>query len=314
MGVVEIPSISVSQLLGVSEKQLYKNFNRYKSRLEESNIIFEGKGRNRKFYESHDIDITKEEIAYNMFKEIAYNVWGFDRQTNIDKLLHYMGLILSQQRSKRDTSVLSAKTIAKEIQVNENTISKYRKILEKNKVFKPKDLSKMVTYISTEDRVFNTYESRLIPNKGNTEYSFKYNTKIGSGNPIYQVGEEKILVDNELMELYNNLAKQIANTPNLSRYSDYKRVKDMVENKKDKLEVNGIHRRIAFDYFRRELGITKLWSVYKTEYEHAFMKEQIILDIITNAFNYKFKDIKKISRRLKEYNITFLDNNYIEVT
>ncbi|MBO3445693.1 hypothetical protein [Clostridium sp. CCUG 7971] len=314
MATIEISKTDVSQLIGISENQLYKNFKRCKDRLKEYNILYEGRGKNRKFYQvESDIPQSKEKLAYDIFKEVVYNVWKFDRQVDIDKLLYYMGLILSKQKSKSDYSVLSTKEIARQMKVSESTICKYKKRLVDNKIFKPKDFSKMVTYISTEDRTFNTYTSRLLPHRDNTEDSFRYRVKIVSGEPIYQVGDEKILVNNELMESYNNLAFRIANTANMKNQSDYNRVKSMFENGEKALNVNMEHKYLAFDYFKRELGITKLWSVYKTEYEPAFMKDDIMLDIITNAFNYKFNDIKKITRNLEKYNIIYLDDSFKEV-
>ena len=46
----EITLTEVSELIGVSEKQINKNFKRYMPKLEKYNILFEGKGKNRKFY------------------------------------------------------------------------------------------------------------------------------------------------------------------------------------------------------------------------------------------------------------------------
>lgn len=314
MARIEMSITDVSQLIGISENQLYKNFKRCEDRLKEYNILYEGRGKSRNFYQvKSDIPPSKEKLAYDIFKEIAYNEWKFNRQTNIDKLLYYMGLVLSKQKSESDASVLSTKDIARQMKVSESTIRKYKKILVDNKIFKPKNFSKMVTYISTEDRIFNTYTSRLLPHRDNTEDSFRYRIQIVNGEPIYQVGDEKILVDNELIDTFNNLAFKIANTANMKNQSDYNRVKSMFENGEKALNVNMEHKYLAFDYFKRELGITKLWSVYKTEYEPTFMKDYIMLDIITSTFNYKFIDIKKISRKLNEYNVVYLDESFKEV-
>lgn len=311
---IEISKADVSLLIGISENQLYKNFKRCEERLKEYNILYEGRGQNRKFYQvESDIPPSKEKLAYDIFKEIVYNEWGFNRQTNIDKVLYYMGLILSKQKSESDASVLSTKEIARQMKVSESTIRKYKKILVSNNVFKPSNLSKMVTYISTEDREFNTRTSTLIPYTDNTEDSFRYRIKIVNGESVYQFAEEKILVDNELMDTFNKLVIEIANRANMKNQSDYNRVKSMFANGEKALNVNIRHKYLAFNYFKRELGITKLWSVYKTEYEPAFMKEHILLDIIANAFNYKFRDIKKISRKLDEYNIIYLDDSFKEV-
>ncbi len=314
MAIIEISKTEVSELIGISENQLYKNFKRYEKRLEEYNILYEGKGKDRKFYKvESDIPTSREKLAYDIFKEITYNEWKFNRRTNIDKLLYYMGLILSKQKSESDVSVLSTKEIARQMKVSESTIRKYKKILVNNNVFKPSNLSKMVTYISTEDREFNTRTSVLIPYADNTDDRFKYRIKIVNGEPDYQFAEEKILVDNELMDTFNKLVIEIANRANMKNQSDYNRVKSMFKNGEKSLNVNMHHKYLDFDYFKRELGITKLWSVYKTEYEPAFMKEHIILDIIANAFNYKFRDIKKISRKLEKYNIICLDDSFKEV-
>ncbi|MDB8802756.1 response regulator transcription factor [Romboutsia sp. 1001216sp1] len=314
MATIEVSITDVSQLIGISENQLYKNFKRCEERLKEYNILYEGVGKSRKFYQvESDIPSSKEKVAYDIFKEIAYNVWKFNRQTNIDKLLYYMGLILSKQKSESDASVLSTKEIARQMKVSESTIRKYKKILVSNNVFKPSNLSKMVTYISTEYMEFNTRTSTLIPYADNTEDCFKYRIKIVNGEPAYQFAEEKILVDNELMDTFNKLVIEIANRANMKNQSDYNRVKSMFENGEKALNVNMHHKYLAFDYFKRELGITKLWSVYKTEYEPAFMKDDIMLDIITNAFNYKFNDIKKITRNLEGYNIIYLDDSFKEV-
>ncbi|WP_165484089.1 hypothetical protein, partial [Clostridioides difficile] len=112
-----------------------KDFKKYASKLEENNIFYDGKGKKRKFYRKEIKD--SEYIAYDIFKQIAYNVWKFDSKVDINKLLYYMAVILTMQDIKGNMSILSSNQIANIVGVDKNTISRYKNKLIKNNIFMP---------------------------------------------------------------------------------------------------------------------------------------------------------------------------------
>lgn len=304
----------VSEIIGISENQIYKNFKSYIKHLNDYDITFEGKGKKRKFYKIVNYNNSNAEIAYETFKLIIFNVWKFNRKINIDKLLYYMAMILYNQNDETHDSVISSKEFASIIDLDEETISKYKYNLIKNKVIAPKDLSKMVTYISTIEKEIPLYSSRLIPNKNNIynkinqESSldeYKYQVKVEIRGILKQHREDRILVDNEVYENYINCCKYIANSPYIKEASGYIRVKSMIENNEMQLSVNAIDRYKAFKEFQKELGIDKLWCVYKTEYTYSFMKNKILLDIIAKSYIYRYPD-SIINDKLLEYSIVEL--------
>lgn len=321
MKTIEININEVSEITGISGNTLYKDFKKCIPKLEQYGITFNGKGKKRKFYQVVQDIISNEQIAYDTFEQIVYNAWGFDRRVEVDKLLHFMSLILVTQTIEGHTSILSNEQIAKIVDVDEKTIRKYKKILIQNEVIMPSTLSKVVTYASLLDTEIPSITSELIPhinnNLNNIEQdpkldNFQYAVKIVAGDTVTQKAQKKIVVDNEIFESYLNACRTIANTKNLKNKYEYEQVENLIHDNKLEFNVNETHKYIAFSEFKKELGIDKLYQVYKTEYTPKFMNEIIPLDILVKSFRYKFSD-SLLNDKLKQYDMEYVEMNIADL-
>lgn len=283
--VLEISVAEVSEIIGISKEQLNKNFKRYIPKLKKYGIMYEGKGKNRKFYKLQK-DVTNEYLAYEMFEQIAYNVWGFNRQTSIEKLLHYICITLYLQETKSKDSFLIQEDIAKTINVNKKTLSKYKKILVDNQVLYPKNLEPYITITSYYKKEFPSWKSRLIPNVNNRlnkidqpaeADNFKYGYELSIDGVFKQEEDNKVIVSNDIWETYLNSNNSFVDFNN------------------------------SFVDFKYQLGIKELYIIRKSKFINSFMEDEILLDIIYKAFKYKFPGEEKIIKFLEKYNITYLE-------
>lgn len=307
----EITLTEVSELVGVSEKQINKNFKRYMPKLEKYNILFEGKGKDRKFYILEDTSKSNEQFAYEIFEQIAYNVWGFDRQTNIDKLLHYMSIILYIKDNKSTLTYLRIEDFARIVGVTKTVIKRYRKKLIKNNIIMPNELSKTITIVSKLKTEIPTITSELIPNINNKfnrinqdpkRDNFNYFIKLVAGDTIKQEANDFAIVPNELYESYLRECKRVANTKNIAKSSDREATEKLIKEGKLAFTITKYDKYIAIQDFKRELGIDKLYQRHKTEYTLRFLRDKEMLDILVKAFNYKFPN-DKLNMKLEKYNI-----------
>ena len=307
----EITLTEVSELVGVSEKQINKNFKRYMPKLEKYNILFEGKGKNRKFYKLQNDIISNEQFAYEIFELIAYNTWGFDRQTNIDKLLHYMSIILYIKDNKSTLTYLRIEDFARIVGVTKTVIKRYRKKLIKNNIIMPNELSKTITIVSKLKTEIPTITSELIPNINNKfnrinqdpkRDNFNYSIKLVAGDTIKQEANDFAIVPNELYESYLRECKRVANTKNIAKSSDREATEKLIKEGKLAFTITKYDKYIAIQDFKRELGIDKLYQRHKTEYTLRFLRDKEMLDILVKAFNYKFPN-DKLNMKLEKYNI-----------
>lgn len=328
---IEMEISEVSELIGVSENTLYKDFKKCVNKLEQHNISYEGKGKNRKFYITEQDIFNPNKEAYDTFKQIVYNVYKFDRQIDIDKLLHFMIVVLKNQTIMNHTSILTHNEIADIIGLEQRqTIAKYKKRLVDYGVIQVARLSKFATYCTKLDYDFQTYTSELIPSEHNTiqdnpdKDNFKYSVKLKPNEIEHQEYEEKCYIpcenireqSNDLFDSYVRACGVVANTKYMKNKSDYQQVSDMVENGLSELKITPKDKYIAFQDFKRELGIDKLWKVCKTEYTPRFMKDIVLLDIIVRAFKFKFDNLyeNEIDKYVLDYvEVTIQnDNNHIK--
>lgn len=278
---LEIAINEVSELVGVSQSQLMKNFKRYIPKLENFNITYEGKGKNRKFYTSQDI-YSDHQLAYNTFKMIAYNVFGFNRQTNIDKLLKYICVLLCLQELKSRESFCTQQAIAERVETNTKTISKYKKILVDNQVLLSQNLEPYITVGSYGYKEFPSYYSRLelresYISEDEKNDIHKFNHYKGIGGIIIQEEQNKVVIDNVIWETFIKSRR--------------------------------------FDKFKHQLGLKELYIIRKSKFNATFMKDHIILDIFYKSFLYKFPHEKQMIELLKKYEIIYLDEaEHIENT
>lgn len=321
MKTIEITINEVAETIGVSENTLYKNFKICIPKLEQYGILYEGKGKKRKFYKIQKDIISNENIAYEIFEQIVYNAWGFDRRIDIFKLLHFMSVILITQTIEGHTSILSNKQLANIVNIDEKTIRSYKEKLIENEVIMPSNLSKVVTYASLLETEIPTITSELRPNINNRFNSinqdpkrdnFNYSIKLVVGDTIKQEAKNKIVVPNDIFDSYLNACKTIANTKNLRNKYDYEEVENLILDNKKEFKITEIDKYIAFQNFKKELGIDKLYQVYKTEYSPNFMKDTVLLDIIVKSFKYIYPD-SRLNEKLLKYDMQYIQMDISEL-
>lgn len=321
MKTIEITINEVAETIGVSENTLYKNFKICIPKLEQYGILYEGKGKKRKFYKIQKDIISNENIAYEIFEQIVYNAWGFDRRIDIFKLLHFMSVILITQTIEGHTSILSNKQLANIVNIDEKTIRSYKEKLIENEVIMPSNLSKVVTYASLLETEIPTITSELRPNINNRFNSinqeakrdnFNYSIKLVVGDTIKQEAKNKIVVPNDIFDSYLNACKTIANTKNLRNKYDYEEVENLILDNKKEFKITEIDKYIAFQNFKKELGIDKLYQVYKTEYSPNFMKDTVLLDIIVKSFKYIYPD-SRLNEKLLKYDMEYIQMDISEL-
>ena len=321
MKTIEITINEVAETIGVSENTLYKNFKICIPILEQYGILYEGKGKKRKVYKIQKDIISNENIAYEIFEQIAYNAWGFDRRIDIFKLLHFMSVILITQTIEGHTSILSNKQLANIVNIDEKTIRSYKEKLIENGIIMPSNLSKVVTYASLLETEIPTITSELRPNINNRFNSinqdpkrdnFNYSIKLVVGDTIKQEAKNKIVVPNDIFDSYLNACKIIANTKNLKNKYDYQEVENLILDNKKEFKITEIDKYIAFQDFKRELGIDKLYQVYKTEYSPNFMKDTVLLDIIVKSFKYIYPD-SRLNEKLLKYDMQYIQMDISEL-
>ena len=321
MKTIEITINEVAETIGVSENTLYKNFKICIPKLEQYGILYEGKGKKRKVYKIQKDIISNENIAYEIFEQIAYNAWGFDRRIDIFKLLHFMSVILITQTIEGHTSILSNKQLANIVNIDEKTIRSYKEKLIENGIIMPSNLSKVVTYASLLETEIPTITSELRPNINNRFNSinqdpkrdnFNYSIKLVVGDTIKQEAKNKIVVPNDIFDSYLNACKIIANTKNLKNKYDYQEVENLILDNKKEFKITEIDKYIAFQDFKRELGIDKLYQVYKTEYSPNFMKDTVLLDIIVKSFKYIYPD-SRLNEKLLKYDMQYIQMDISEL-
>ena len=321
MKTIEITINEVAETIGVSENTLYKNFKICIPKLEQYGILYEGKGKKRKFYKIQKDIISNENIAYEIFEQIVYNAWGFDRRIDIFKLLHFMSVILITQTIEGHTSILTNKQLANIVDIDEKTIRSYKEKLIENGIIMPSNLSKVVTYASLLETEIPTITSKLRPNINNRFNSinqdpkrdnFNYSIKLVVGDTIKQEAKNKIVVPNDIFDSYLNACKIIANTKNLKNKYDYQEVENLILDNKKEFKITEIDKYIAFQDFKRELGIDKLYQVYKTEYSPNFMKDTVLLDIIVKSFKYIYPD-SRLNEKLLKYDMQYIQMDISEL-
>lgn len=236
MNIREIKLDEISDLTGVSENQILKNFKQYLPKLELLGISKEGKGKNAKYYITDNSDNDNFKIAYDTFIGIFRDAFYFDSRTDFDSLLLFMGYIQSHTLDKdhyftiRQFSFISG--------IHENTLYKYVKHLKEYKILNPKDLSKKY-YIAL---------SKVEDIEGNL-YRFAYDIT-------------------ELMQYYE-----------LDEIWTGQNIPDKYRNP---LILDMMHRQILGD-----LDKYSIFHIRKLEYTTSFLNDEILQDILYNAYCYK---------------------------
>lgn len=240
MNIREITLNEVSELTGISENQILKNFKYYLPKLELLGITKEGKGKKAKYY-IKDTEQDKFKIAYDTFINIFRDAFNFDSRTDFDSLLLFMGYIKSHTLDKdhyftiRNFSFISG--------INERTLGRYVKYLREYQILNPKDLCKKY-YIALSK----------VQDINNNLYRFAYDIT-------------------ELMEYY--------------QLEDSWTGQNILDEYRNPVLMDLIHRQILGD-----LDKYSIFHIRKLEYTTTFLNDEILNEILHNAYCYKLMNDK----------------------
>ena len=254
MNIREITLNEISEITGISENQILKNFKRYMPRLELLGITKEGRGKNAKYYITDNLDNDNFKIAYDTFINIFRDAFYFDSRTDFDSLLLFMGYIQSHTLDKdhyftiRNFSFISG--------ISERTIGKYVKHLREYNILSPKELSKKY-YIALSK----------VQDINNNLYRFAYDIT-------------------ELMEYY--------------QLEDSWTGQNILDEYRNPVLMDLIHRQILGD-----LDKYSIFHIRKLEYTTTFLNDEILNEILHNAYCYKLMNDKLfLNKSLELENIT----------
>ena len=311
----ELTLEEVKEITGLGKSTLLNKFKSCIPNLEKNGITYKGKGRKRKFYKEEKVK-SIEEIAFEVFKQIAYNVWKFSRKTDVESLLLFMGLVLWNQKNTSIYSYYPLETIAKVVGVEKKTIQRYKKKLVDNNIIMPIHLSKVVTVVSKLEEETQVITSKLVEDKLNklnkldqepSKDRFKYSIKLIKNKTIKQKEDCFCMVDNSLFDSYLRACVYVANTRNLKKLDDRLKVKKLIENEENLLTLlkpTKKDRYIAMQEFKKELAIDKLYQRHKIEFTPSFLRDKEMLDILVRAFKFSNNN-SAFNRKLEQYKINY---------
>ena len=153
----ELTLIEVSEILGVSENTVLKNWNKCKDKALQFGIVKEGRGSKAKYIQTISNDSNK--IAYDILREYLINECNFNVRTDFNKLIHYIYLVLLNSIDEEYTyNNLGYTNI---IGVSEKKLIEYRKKLTECGVMQPKKASKGIYAYLDIDGVYNKCDYEL---------------------------------------------------------------------------------------------------------------------------------------------------------
>ena len=282
----ELTVTEVSEVLGVSEGTVIKNWNKCKDKALSFGIIKEGRGCNAKYIQTISDDNNK--IAYDILREFLINECNFNSRTDFDKLIHYIYLALlnSIDEEYHYNNLNYAETIG----VSKVSLIEYRKKLTDCGVMKPKRVSKGVyAYLDMDDKyvkcdvdLYDSFNNCIIE-EAKRLLEDSYTVNLTDYND-YQRAKEIITTDFDFEELQNRL---------LNVSSDLKRelIKDTATNisfKNDK-DISRFYK-IAFyevsKEWQKELGIKHIKFFPNHIISDFIVKDMQFINIIVDAYVY----------------------------
>ena len=282
----ELTLEEVSRIISVSEKQIYKNFNKYKSKLEEYNLVAEGKGKKRKFFKNLKYE-TKEKIAYKLLVDFLKNECGFDLRTNFNKLIHYIYLVFLN--SIDSNFKYKNNDFEKIIGLSEKQLIKYRNKLTEVNIMKLKKFSKGIYMYLDESNEFKECNSELydsfnmcILNECKNLFKSKYTVDL-TNSKDYKKAKDIITDDFDFssIELFFDIKLQ----------KDKKVVKELLT--KNNLfyskEYENFYKIAFFEVskaWEKEFGIKHVKFFPNHVLQEYILKDKEIIEIIVNAYSY----------------------------
>lgn len=277
----------VSEILGVSETTVSKNWNKCKDKALQLGIVKEGRGKNSTYIQTISEDNNK--IAYDILREFLINECKFNIRTDFNKLIHYIYLVLlntvDEEYSYNNIDYTNI------IGVAEKNLIEYRKKLTECGVIKPKKVSKGVYAYLDTDGAYNKCDMELydtfnkcIENEAKRLLKESYILDM-TQNTDYQKAKDIISINVDIDEIENILK-------NLNINDKKEFLKDTVDNItfKDKLEDISKYYRLAYyevsKSWKDDLGIINVKFYPNHMLNDNIKNDMQFIEMITKAYAY----------------------------
>lgn len=283
----ELTLKEVSEVLGVSENTVFKQWAKCKDKALGFGITKEGRGLKAKYIQEISEDNNK--IAYDILRELLINECRFNTRTDFNKLIHYIYLVLlnsiDEEYSYNNMNYTNI------IGVSEKKLIEYRKKLTECGIMKPKKVSEGIyAYLDTNGaynkcdlELYDTF-NKCIVNEAKRLLKESYILDM-TQNADYQKAKDIISINVDMEEIEN-----ILNNLNINDKKEF--LKDTTDNItfKDKLEDISKYYRLAFyevsKQWQNDLGIINV-RFYPNHILNDNIKNDIqFIEMITKAYAY----------------------------
>jgi hypothetical protein len=287
LNIKELTLEEVSEIVGISEATLLKNWKRCEPRAKELGITKEGKGKKAQYFQTIDEDPNK--IAYDILREYLINECGFDTRTDFKKLAKYIYLVLlNTVDSKR---YRNAKYM-EEVDIAEKNLINYRRKLTQCGVMKPKHICKGTYAYMDMDNIYNLCDEELHDSFTRSIISMaeklleeSYNIDLTNFED-YQKAKDIITSDFDVSDLMDKLLSVSDNGVRKDI------LKDQTTNNTLKIDKESILRLYKIAFFE----VSKQWQeVFKIKHVKFFpnhmlvnsiAKDNTFIEMIVNAYAY----------------------------
>ncbi len=284
---IELTLTEVSEILGVSEGTIFKQWAKCKDKALQFGIEKKGRGSKAKYIQTITEDNNK--IAYDILREFLINECKFNSRTDFNKLIHYIYLVLlntvDEEYSYNNIDYTNI------IKVSEKKLIEYRRKLTESGVMQPKKISKGIyAYLDTEGtynkcdmELYDTF-NKCIENEAKRLLKESYILDM-TQNTDYKKAKDIVSINIDIDEV-----RDILKDLNINDKKEF--IKDTVSNItfKDKLEDISKYYRLAYyevsKNWQKELGIINV-KFYPNHMLSDNIKNDIkFIEIITKAYAY----------------------------
>lgn len=254
----EITLIEISEMTGISENQLKKNWKQYEPRMNEIGISKTGRGSKATYYiEERD----NYKLAYDILVEMLIQEYGFNTRTDFNKVIKYLYYVMINTRDKN--KFYFNYDYVSLVGVDESNLINYFKKLSGENALIRKDLKEGKFMYLNLDNEYVECDKRLAE-------------------------EFRQCVINECRRLRKEGYKV-----DLSVKKDYEKAVDIIKNydflediylDNDDLRFYKIAFKEVSDAWQKDLGIK--WIKFFPKHRLSYAKDEVFIEMISKAYEY----------------------------
>lgn len=277
---IEITLKEASEILGVSENTILKQWKKCEDKALKFGIVKEGRGKNAVYIQT--IPEDKNKISYDILREFLINECNFDTRTDFDKLIHYLYLLLLNSTDEDEKYTYNNISYIDNIGIAEKNLIHYRKKLTDSGYMKQKKVSKgRYAYLDTEGVYHQCKDSKLYDNFNKCVVNEAKSLLKGSyildltQSTDYQKAKDIIEIDFDIKEIKEDIQ-------NLNYEQQKQYIKDIVNHITFKNDMEDISRYYKIAYYE----VSKSWQEELGIVNVKFYPNHMLSDIITNDIEF----------------------------